>query len=51
VIGSIFAITAIVQLWRIFKKKDAVHRLGHPEEEKHELEKKIIGMKDVDNKN
>src|SRR5215470_8180941 len=25
VIGGIFAITAIVQLWRIFKKKDAVH--------------------------
>lgn len=48
VIGSIFALTAIVQLWKIFKKKDAVHRLGHPEEEKHELEKKIIGMKEGD---
>ena len=50
VIGGIFAITAVVQLWRIFKKKDAVHRLEHPEEEKHELEKKIIGMKDTDDK-
>jgi len=27
----------------MFKKKDAVHRLEHPEEEKHPLEKKIIG--------
>jgi len=50
VIGSIFAITAIVQLWRIFKKKDAVHRIEHPEEEKHELEKKIFGMDDADDK-
>ena len=50
VIGSIFAITAIVQLWRIFKKKDAVHRIGHPEEEKHELEKKIFGMSDAGDK-
>src|SRR5215510_3878129 len=50
VIGSIFAVTAIVQLWRIFKKKDAVHRIEHPEEEKHELEKKIIGMTDTDDK-
>ena len=48
VIGSIFGVTAIVQLWRIFKKKDAVHRIEHPEEEKHELEKKIFGMNDDD---
>jgi threonine/homoserine/homoserine lactone efflux protein len=32
VIGGIFGITAIIQLWRIFKKKDAVHKLEHPEE-------------------
>ena len=50
VIGSIFAVTAVVQLWRIFKKKDAVHRLVHPEEEKHELEQRIIGMNDDENK-
>jgi hypothetical protein len=28
----VFAVTALIQLWRIFKKKDAVHQLGHPEE-------------------
>jgi threonine/homoserine/homoserine lactone efflux protein len=49
VIGSIFAITAIVQLWRIFKKKDAVHRMEHPEEEKHGFEEKIMGMKETGN--
>jgi threonine/homoserine/homoserine lactone efflux protein len=32
VIGGIFALTAIIQLWRILKKKDAVHQLEHPEE-------------------
>ncbi len=32
IIGGIFAITAIIQLWKILKKKDAVHQLEHPEE-------------------
>jgi threonine/homoserine/homoserine lactone efflux protein len=32
IIGGIFAITAVIQLWRIFKKKDAAHKLDHPEE-------------------
>ncbi|HLG38660.1 MAG TPA: LysE family transporter, partial [Chitinophagaceae bacterium] len=32
VIGGFFAITAIVQLWKILKKKDAVHHISHPEE-------------------
>ena len=32
VIGGVFAITALIQLWRIFKKKDTTHQLDHPEE-------------------
>jgi threonine/homoserine/homoserine lactone efflux protein len=32
VIGGIFAVTAIIQLWRILKKKDPVHQIEHPEE-------------------
>lgn len=44
VIGGIFTVTAIVQLWRIFKKKDTAHRIEHPEEEKHGFEGKIIGV-------
>lgn len=32
VIGGIFALTAIIQLWKIWRKKDAVHQLEHPEE-------------------
>jgi len=42
VIGSIFLVTAVIQLWRIFKKKDSVHHLEHPEELVSELEKKLI---------
>jgi threonine/homoserine/homoserine lactone efflux protein len=32
VIGGIFALTAIIQLWKIIKKKDAQHHIEHPEE-------------------
>lgn len=42
VIGGIFLVTAIIQLWRILKKKDPVHHLEHPEETIPEFEKKII---------
>ena len=41
VIGGIFAITAVIQVWRMFKKKDAVHQLEHPEEVTHGLERRI----------
>ncbi|HRG83588.1 MAG TPA: LysE family transporter [Chitinophagaceae bacterium] len=32
VIGGIFAITALIQLWRMLTKKDAIHKMEHPEE-------------------
>ncbi len=41
IIGGIFAITAIIQLWRILKKKDAVHDMGHPEEMTHKIEEQM----------
>jgi threonine/homoserine/homoserine lactone efflux protein len=41
VIGGFFTITAIVQLWKIFKKKDAVHHISHPEEMQQHAEQKI----------
>lgn len=31
VIGGIFAITALIQLWRMLTKKDAIHKMEHPE--------------------
>lgn len=38
VIGGIFALTALIQLYKIIKKKDAHHDLEHPEELAHKLE-------------
>ncbi|HYM92770.1 MAG TPA: LysE family transporter [Chitinophagaceae bacterium] len=41
VIGGIFALTAVIQLIRIIKKKDPVRQMQHPEEVTHGLEKNI----------
>lgn len=38
VIGGIFALTALLQLWKILKKKDSVHKLEHPEEMTDKIE-------------
>jgi hypothetical protein len=32
IIGSIFAVTAAIQIWKMMKKKDVEHKLEHPEE-------------------
>jgi threonine/homoserine/homoserine lactone efflux protein len=41
IIGSVFFITAVIQVIRIYRKKDAIHQLEHPEEITSALEKKI----------
>jgi threonine/homoserine/homoserine lactone efflux protein len=41
VIGGIFAITAIIQLWKIIQKKGAMHQLEHPEEATHKIEEQM----------
>ena len=46
VIGGIFAVTALIQIWKIFKKKDAVHQLDHLEDVTHGLEEKIMEITD-----
>lgn len=38
IIGGIFAITALLQLWKIWRKKDAVHQMEHPEQLTHKIE-------------
>jgi len=43
VIGGIFTITALIQVWRIVTKKDAVHNLEHPDEVAQKLGKKYAG--------
>lgn len=41
VIGGIFALTALIQLWKIWRKKDAVHQLEHPEEVTGRIEEQL----------
>lgn len=41
VIGGIFALTALIQLWKIIKKKDAAHDLEHPEEKQSRMEQQF----------
>ncbi len=41
IIGSVFFITALIQVIRIYRKKDAIHQLEHPEELTSALEDKI----------
>ena len=41
IIGGIFSITALIQIWRMMKKKDAKHQVEHPEEVTHGMEDKI----------
>ncbi len=42
IVGGIFAVTAIIQGWRMFKKKDVAHHIEHPEEVTHEKQQKIV---------
>jgi len=41
IIGGIFSITALIQLWRMMKKKDVKHQVEHPEEVTQGMEDKI----------
>lgn len=44
VIGGIFTLTAIIQLYKILKKKDATHQIEHPEELQEKFEHKLEGI-------
>jgi len=41
VIGGIFSITALIQIWKMMKKKDTAHKFEHPEEITHGLENRM----------
>lgn len=41
IIGGIFALTALIQIWKMSTKKDIVHRIEHPEEHTTQFEEKI----------
>lgn len=42
IVGGIFALTAVIQAWRMFKKKDVAHQIEHPEEVASEKQEKIV---------
>lgn len=41
IIGGIFTLTALIQIWKMIRKKDAVHQLEHPEEVTHKFNEQI----------
>jgi len=41
VIGGIFTFTALIQLWRLLRKKGTMHKLEHPEEVTHRMEEQM----------
>ncbi len=44
VIGGIFAITAVIQVWKMVRKKDVMHDIKHPEEMTHGMESRLEKM-------
>jgi threonine/homoserine/homoserine lactone efflux protein len=48
VIGGIFAVTAIIQLWKIIKHKDAVHQIEHPEEMTEKIEEQMETIEKIE---
>jgi threonine/homoserine/homoserine lactone efflux protein len=41
IIGGIFAVTALIQLWKILRKKDVQHQLDHPEEMTDKMQEQL----------
>ncbi len=41
VIGGIFTLTAIIQIWKMARKKDVIHKMEHPEDVTHKLEEQL----------
>jgi len=50
VIGGIFLLTAIIQIWKMMTKKDTAHKIEHPEEITHGLEKRMEEHKEDANR-
>ncbi len=49
VIGGIFLVTALIQIWKMSRKKTTAHKLEHPEEVTHGLENKMDADDENDN--
>jgi threonine/homoserine/homoserine lactone efflux protein len=51
VIGGIFALTALLQLYKILKKKDTTHQIEHPEELQHKFEHRFEEIEKLEHLN
>jgi threonine/homoserine/homoserine lactone efflux protein len=51
VIGGVFAITAIIQLYKILKNKDATHQIENPEELQRKFEHELQGIEKLEHLN
>ncbi|MEI6945768.1 LysE family transporter [Paraflavisolibacter sp. H34] len=49
IIGSIFALTALIQVIKMSRKKDPAHQLEHPEEVTHGMEERFISKDEHNN--
>jgi threonine/homoserine/homoserine lactone efflux protein len=50
IIGGIFAVTAVIQIWRMWRKKDPAHHIEHPDELTHRMEKRMDRFEEGANK-
>jgi threonine/homoserine/homoserine lactone efflux protein len=50
IIGGIFALTALIQLYKIFRKKDLTHQIEHPEELQQKFEHKFEGLEKLEHR-
>jgi threonine/homoserine/homoserine lactone efflux protein len=48
IIGGIFTLTALIQLYKILKKKDVTHQIEHPEELQQKFEHKFEGLEKLE---
>lgn len=48
IIGGIFALTALIQLYKIFRKKDLTHQIKHPEELQQKFEHTFEGLEKLE---
>ncbi len=46
IIGGIFLVTALIQAWRMFRKKDAVHQLENPDVVTQKIEDQVSRWED-----
>ena len=45
IIGAIFLVTAIIQIWKMIRKRTTAHKFEHPEAVTHGFEEKIEDLK------